>query len=329
MAATISVITPVFNESENIGDLCQALDTFAMGAAGKGYTLELIFVDDGSKDDSFERLKAYQFQNARAKVISLSQNCGSHIAIRAGLSMADTDYSMLFSADLQEPVELVDMLYQKISEGDGFDIVYVQKGATQVSGGESLFSRWYARMMKKHAVSSFPAGGVNNFMLTRRIRDIINATPERNSSIFLQVLSMGFRTAMVTCDYNERKKGKSKWTLSKKIKLFIDSFVSFSFFPLRMVTLLGILLFLAGIIYAVYIIIMKLVVGYAFEAGFPSLIAVLLAGFGITNLSLGIMAEYLWRTLDVSRSRPVFLIDRVVQIDQNGAREEKMGDTNG
>lgn len=321
MSATISVITPVYNESDNITDLCQALDTFA---AGKEYALELIFVDDGSKDDSFAQLKAYRFQNARAKVVSLSQNCGSHIAIRAGLSVADTDYAMLFSADLQEPVELIDMLYRKMMDGEGYDIVYVQKGATQVSGQESLFSKCYSKLVQKFAVSTFPAGGVNNFMLTRRICEIVNASPERNSSIFLQVLSLGFHTAMVTCDYNERRKGKSKWTLAKKLKLFVDSFVSFSFFPIRMVTFAGIILFLAGLIYAVYIIVMKLVVGYSFEAGFPSLIAVLLVGFGITNLSLGIMAEYLWRTLDASRDRPVFLIDRIVRMDENGVEEEKV-----
>jgi len=230
---------------------------------------------------------------------------------------------MLFSADLQEPVELIDMLYDKMMETGGYDIVYVQKGATKVSGHESLFSKLYAKMVQKHAVSSFPAGGVNNFMLTRRIREIINAAPERNSSIFLQLLSLGFHTAMVTCDYNARKRGKSKWTLSKKIKLLVDSFVSFSFFPLQMVTLAGMLLFLAGLVYAVYILVMKLLVGYAFEAGFPSLIAILLVGFGITNLSLGIIAEYLWRTLDASRNRPVFLIDRLVQIDKDGVSEKK------
>ncbi|MEG0251948.1 MAG: glycosyltransferase family 2 protein [Christensenellaceae bacterium] len=312
MKKDISIITPVYNESENVNDLCATLDEYAKD---KPYGMELIFVDDGSKDDTFKKIQQYSFQYASAKLISLSKNYGSHAAIRAGLSEATAKYSMLFSGDLQEPVELIDRLYHKIQEG--YDTVYVQKKETQVSKKENFFSKMFAKLVRKYAVKDFPMGGVNNFMISEKVRKIINENVEANSSIFLQVMDLGFKNATVDCDYIERKQGKSKWTLSKKIKLFVDSFVSFSFAPIRAVTMIGCVLSFAGIIYAIYILIMKIFNFYTFAAGWPTLIAVILVGFGLTNISLGIVAEYLWRTLDAARKRPVFIIDEVIEKTQD------------
>jgi polyisoprenyl-phosphate glycosyltransferase len=310
LSESISVIIPFLNESDNIADLCNCLENYAKD---KQYNLELVFVDDGSKDNSVELLKVYKFKYTKAKIISLSKNFGSHSALRAGISKATSDICMFFSADLQEPVELVELLYRKLEEG--YDLVCAQKREVKVSFFERLFSRGYAKLIKKYAVKSFPLGGVNNIMFNRKIKNNLNTHIEANSSIFLQIIDMGYKMTIVDCDYNERKKGKSKWTLGKKIKLLIDSFVAFSFFPIRMVSALGITLSMLGVIFGLLIIAAKVFNLVTFSLGWPTLISVLLFGFGATNISLGIIAEYLWRAYDSSRGRATFIINEEFDIN--------------
>jgi dolichol-phosphate mannosyltransferase len=146
------------------------------------------------------------------------------------------------------------------------------------------------------------------------VADQVNNNVEANSSIFLQILGMGFRQESITYKKRERTVGISKWTISKKIKLFIDSFVAFSYAPIRFVTIVGILFFIIGFFWTVYIIIRELFY-HNLASGWPALVSILMIGFGITNISLGIIAEYLWRTLDASRKRPVFIIDKILDLN--------------
>ena len=315
MKTDISVIVPFLNEEDNIHDLCRALDGYAQD---KPYRLEVLFVDDGSTDRSVERLREYPFSSIQAKILRLSKNYGSHAALRAGVGRAQSEYCMFFSADLQEPVELIGLLYDKIQEG--YDLVGVQKGEVRISAFEKAFSHTYARLIQKHAVASFPLGGINNVMFNAKIRDNLNRHIEANSSIFLQILNMGYRFTLITCNYRERAKGKSKWTLGKKVKLFIDSFVAFSFAPIRFISVLGILLAVLGFLFGLSVVIIRLFHLYPLSLGWPTLVSVLTIGFGITNISLGIIAEYLWRTLDAARDRPVFLIDEEIPLEYETTR---------
>jgi dolichol-phosphate mannosyltransferase len=155
-------------------------------------------------------------------------------------------------------------------------------------------------------------------MFNSKVRKELNNNIEANSSIFLQILNLGFKHGFVYYDKVERKAGKSKWTFSKKFKLFIDSFVAFSYAPIRFVTIIGIALFFVGLFWTIYIIARELLVG-DLAPGWPALVSILMICFGISNISLGIIAEYLWRTLDASRKRPVFIIDEIFQ--NNGTQE--------
>ena len=158
-------------------------------------------------------------------------------------------------------------------------------------------------------------------MFNKKVAAEVNKNVEANSSIFLQILGMGFRQESISYKKRERKTGVSKWTISKKIKLFIDSFVAFSYAPIRFVTIVGIAFFFVGCIWTAYIIIRKLFF-HDLAAGWPALMSILMIGFGITNISLGIIAEYLWRTLDASRKRQVFIIDDIKELNRtDGARE--------
>ncbi|MDP4212848.1 MAG: glycosyltransferase [Bacteroidota bacterium] len=272
---------------------------------------EVIFVNDGSRDHSVERLLEMKHGSYKAKVISLSRNFGSHAALRAGISIAGGELVCFNYADLQDPLELIIRMAEKTKEGS--DIVWAHRESTKVSFGEKTFSSFYAYLMKKFAFSNFPEKGFDIVMFNRKVTAEVNSNVEANSSIFLQILGMGFRQDSISYKKRERKSGVSKWTLSKKVKLFIDSFVAFSYAPIRMVTIVGISMFFVGLLWTIYIIFRKIFF-HNLASGWPALMSILMIGFGITNISLGIIAEYLWRTLDASRRRPVFIIDKIVEL---------------
>ena len=306
----LSVIIPVLNEQENIDALMDQLNGFFYQRSD--YAAEVIFVNDGSTDQTSEKLKMGSHIAYATKLISFSKNFGSHAALRAGIQQATGDYITFMYADLQDPLELIDTMLSEISNKKA-DICWAQRNSTETSNTEKLFSKSYAYFMQKYAVPNFPKNGFDIVMFSRRVQDCLNNNIEGNSSLFIQILSLGFKQAAVTYYKKARLIGKSKWTVSKKIKLLIDSFVAFSFAPIRLVSLIGVVFFLLGIAWTGYIVFRKLVFN-DLASGWPALMSILMVGFGITNISLGIIAEYLWRTLDASRKRPVFVIEEVADL---------------
>jgi len=305
----ISVIIPFLNEMENLDKLVEELNKYISTLKDK--KVEVIFVDDGSTDGSSQKLQELQHIHYAPVIIRLSKNFGSHAALRAGILHAKGQCITFMPADLQDPLELIEQLYEKCREGN--DIVWAARKHVKVSLSEKLFSRIYAGLMRRFAISNYPPHGFDIVMFNEKIKERLNNHIEGNSSIFLQILSFGFKNTSITYDKKERTAGKSKWTFSKKIKLFIDSFVAFSYAPIRLITTTGIAMAILGFIWAIYIIVRTILKG-DLNPGWPSLISILMFGFGITNISLGIIAEYLWRTLDVSRGRQVFIIDEMINI---------------
>lgn len=311
----VSVIIPVFNEQENINYLVAELNAFF--GSQKRFSAEVIFVDDGSRDKTFSSLKQASHETYSCKIISFSRNFGSHAALRAGIQQAQGDYITFMYADLQDPLTLVERLYEEMLRAE-VEICWAFRSATEVSTSERLFSSAYAALMRRYAVPNFPRKGFDVVMFSKKVKAYLDEHIENNSSVFIQILSLGFKQAGITYQKRARLVGKSKWTVSKKIKLLIDSFVAFSFAPIRLVSFVGILFFFAGLLWSGYIIFRKLLFD-DLETGWPALLSILMVGFGITNISLGIIAEYLWRTLDASRKRPVFVIDEVVELNRESA----------
>jgi polyisoprenyl-phosphate glycosyltransferase len=305
----ISVIIPFLNEAKSlpatIAELGASLSKLSV-------PVEVVFVDDGSTDDSWKVLRNSSHTGYKARLIRLSKNFGSHAALRAGISQAKGDFITFLYADLQDPPELVQKLHEQIS--DKYELVWANRESSNTGLREKIFSRLYAALMRRFAIPTFPEKGFDIVMFSRKIADILNLHPESNSSVFLQILSLGFSQTAISYERVKRKTGKSKWTISKKIKLFVDSFVAFSYAPIRLVSFLGFMFAFAGTIYAAYLLI-RAVTLQDLQPGWAALISILMIGFGITNISLGILAEYLWRTLDVSRGRSVYIIDRVTELN--------------
>jgi glycosyltransferase involved in cell wall biosynthesis len=305
----VSVIIPFLNEEENIPFLTESLNTHF--SAKKVFDVEVLFVNDGSTDRSVEVLKAQVHKAYQCRIISLSRNFGSHAALRAGIMHASGTHICFMYADLQDPLYLIDRMFEESKKGN--DICWATRESTDNSFAERTFSKSYSYMMKKYAIASYPEKGFDIVLFTQKVQACVNQNVEANSSIFLQILTLGFNQTSIYYKKEARKKGKSKWTISKKIKLFVDSFVAFSYAPIRFVTIVGISLFFIGILWSAYLVIRKLIWN-DLESGWPALVSILMIGFGITNISLGIIAEYLWRTLDSTRKRPVFIINEIIDI---------------
>ncbi|MCR5590971.1 MAG: glycosyltransferase [Lachnospiraceae bacterium] len=310
MKEGITVIIPFLNEESGIEAFCRAFDEYA---ATVSFPIEAIFVNDGSTDASPSIVRGFKFSNlAKCRLINFSRNFGSHAGYRAGIKNASYDICTWVAADLQDPFELIDISYEKIVK-DEADAVYVGRSTYEVPFFTKLFSHMYSTLMQKYAVPKYEPGGYQTIVFNRKIIDYLNENMESNSSILLQIVNAGFRSEVIHLDFTERKAGRSKWSLSKKVKLAIDSFVAFSFMPIRLVSLVGVIMFIAGALYGVWVIINKFI-STTVVSGYSTLACLLALGFGVTNISLGVIAEYLWRAYDASMNRPVFIISEIVEL---------------
>jgi dolichol-phosphate mannosyltransferase len=305
-----TIIIPFLNEEDNIQQLGAGLVNFTQ--ANSELDVEIILINDGSTDRSVEMIRKTAFPR-QTRLISLSQNFGSHAALRAGILHAKGRYITFLYADLQDPVGNIISMYQKAQAGN--DIIWAYRAATHNSFFERQFSKFYSQLMRRYVNINYPVKGFDVVMFNRKVGDAVNKNIENNSSVFLQILNLGFKQDFIEYQKAPRKAGKSKWTISKKIKLLIDSFVAFSFAPIRLVSFIGILFFIVGVAWTIYIVARKLLYN-DLASGWPALVSILTIGFGITNISLGIIAEYLWRTLDASRKRPVFIVDEILELDE-------------
>jgi dolichol-phosphate mannosyltransferase len=302
--ALVSIIIPTYNEKDNLPLLYERLKDVTEKSE---HEFEFIFVDDGSSDNSFNILKELTIKNSRIKVIKLSRNFGSHAACLAGLVYAKGDACTFLSADLQDPPELIQHLIDEWNKGYEVVIGIREWGEKTLR----LFPKIYYKLVRRFALKNMPEMGTDVFLIDRKVVDSITAMREKNTSIFGLILWCGFNQTFITYKKDPRHKGISKWTISKKIKLFIDTFVSFSYFPIKVISLVGILFSFAGFIYASFIIFNKLFFAMPVE-GWASLMVVLLVASGVQLLMLGILGEYLWRNFDESRKRPIFIIDKMI-----------------
>jgi glycosyltransferase involved in cell wall biosynthesis len=303
--AEISIVIPVYHNEENIPDLTAALERCAPTSE-----FEFVFVDDGSRDGSWRLLETYAAREPRARLVKLSRNFGSFTACVAGLAHARGRAAILMSADLQDPPELIGPMVSRWKEG--YEVVLAVRERREEPFLQRLLSSVYYRVMRRWAFEDMPLGGFDFVLIDRKVIDAIVAMQEKNTTLMGLVLWTGFRRTSIPYTRRAREKGRSMWTLRKKVKYFIDSLVSFSYFPIRVAQVLGILFALAGFVHASVVVFLRLRGGIPVP-GWSALMVVVLVLGGLQFLMLGVMGEYLWRTLDEAKRRPLFIVDRVIE----------------
>lgn len=306
----LTVIIPAYNEATNLAPLHERLVKATAGIPG--YEFEFLFVDDGSTDETPAVLDQLRMLDGRVKAVRFSRNFGSHAACLAGLMNARGDLAVILAADLQDPPELIPKMLEQIEEG--FDVVVAVRNQREDPWVTVALANLYNRLMRRFAIPTWPTRGADVVMMRRAVRDVVTSWRQKNTSIFAQVLWSGFRQATLVYTKQQRHAGRSKWTLAKKLKLLVDSFVSFSFSPIRLIAYSGMVLSLVGFAYAVFIVLNKLFFSHPIE-GWSSLMIVLLLVSGFQLLMLGVIGEYLWRVVDEAHGTPPFIIQSTLGLD--------------
>lgn len=306
---TFSIVVPVYQNETNLDDTVPKL--LSLQESLPHYNLELVFVDDGSTDSSYNILSKYfDLYQDKIKVVKLTKNFGQNYAIYCGLSNASGDCVGIISADLQDPHELFIEMIARWEKGT--KLVIAEREKREEDAGQTFISNLYWQMIRKYAIKNYPVGGFDFCLVDRQIIADVNRINEKNSHILALVFSLGYPYEIIHYTRKKRSHGKSQWTLSKKIKLFIDMFVAFSYVPIRTISFLGLIISFLSLIYALFMALNWIVFGNPYT-GWTTIVVLLSSIGGLILLTLGIIGEYLWRILDEVRKRPSYVIDKILE----------------
>jgi polyisoprenyl-phosphate glycosyltransferase len=301
----ISIITAFLNEEGNL-PLFRARVMKVLHEIGE-QDYEIVLVDDHSTDGSQVIARQWLAEDLRVRYLRLSRNCGSHAALSAGLAHCRGDCAVLLAADLQDPPEAIPTLMEKWQQGN--DVVWASRSRREGESWTTQFcSRLYYVLMRRLALPEMPPTGADFLLMDRKVIDAYNAVPEKNTSFLAMVLWLGFRQTFFDYVKQARHTGRSKWSFTKKLKLWVDSLVSFSYAPIRLMSLAGLSISLLGLVYAAFVIVHALS-GHSVE-GWSSLMVVVLVLGGAQLSMLGVLGESLWRTFDEARGRPRYIIEQ-------------------
>lgn len=306
----LSIVVPVYYNEDTLQMLYEDMKRKILGQIGD---YEIVFVDDGSGDASWEIMNRIRETDSRVQCIKLSRNFGEHAAILAGLSQCSGDCAVTKQADLQEDSRIILEMYDSWKKGN--KVVLAVRAERDENPIKKFFANMYYAIVRKFIDKNMPQGGCDCYLLDRQVIRVLELLDEKNSSLTLQVLWVGFRTDKIYFHRKDREVGKSRWTLSKKIKLVVDSMMSFSYFPIRLMTTTGVLFAVFAAILGTGVIVERFTIGTPI-AGWASLMCVVLFSSGLILLMMGMLGEYIWRTLDASRNRPPFIIDEIRREEQ-------------
>ena len=310
---TVSIVIPCYFNELNIVKTYDVLKKDVLDLRDD-IKFEIIFVDDGSKDNTLLELKKVQKIDNRIRIIKLSKNFGEFRAILAGMSYSTGDCVAVMSADLQDPPYLITEMIQNWENGE--KVVIAARSARLEGKLKTFLAHTYYWFLRKLVIEDYPKFGFDFFLIDRQVANILIDMKEKNSTIYVQVIWTGFKPKVIEYVRQDRTDGQSMWSYWKRINLFIDTFIVFSYKPIRFISFMGIVMSLFGFISAIYFIIERMIKGVEVQ-GWTSLVVAVLVLAGVQLIMLGIIGEYIWRNLDETRKRPIFIVDEIIDIKSN------------
>lgn len=302
----LSVIVPCYNEEENIRDFYDELFKNTAFFQEKELEVEVLYIDDGSKDKTVEEVRKLHERDARVHLLSFSRNFGKESAIYAGMQKAKGDLLVLMDADLQDPPALLPEMYEYIEQG--YDSVatrrVTRKGEPLI---RSLFARMFYRIMNKISRTEIVDGARDYRLMTRQVADAILSMSEYNrftKGIFGWV---GYETKWIEYENVERKKGETKWSFWKLFIYSLEGIAAFSTIPLTISAVMGAFFCALAFILIIVIIVKTLIFGDP-TSGWPSLVCIILLVSGVQLFCLGIVGQYLSKTYMEVKRRPIYLV---------------------
>lgn len=306
-AKKISVVIPVYWNGPSLPLLFAEITETERKLAEKGYVLELIFVDDGSGDDSLAQLLKIKQQREETKIIKLSRNFGAVHASKTGFHFVTGDCFLVLPADLQDPPSLVLEMLEEWEKGCKF--VLCTRATRRDPIVTRVFSSFYYWLLRLFVVPNYPKGGYDVALMDRALLPYLqNSSKNINTPLFAYWL--GFKPHVIHYERRERQHGRSRWSFAKKVKFFLDSFLGFSILPIRMITLVGVIVSLLSFGYG-FLILVNALIGRTAVAGFATIVALLSFLLGMVIIMLGIIGEYLWRIFDETNKRPEAVIEQI------------------
>ena len=300
----LSVIIPTYNEEENIQPLFERLVNVVSLLDME--SVELVFVNDGSADNTLSAIKQLPQDKVTVKYIDLSRNFGHQVAVTAGLDHCIGDLIVIIDADLQDPPELIAEMLDKADQG--YDVVYARRVARK---GESVLKRSTAslfyRILARITSIDIPLDTGDFRVISRRVVEALKQMPEREKFLRGQIAWIGFNQTYVEYERNERLAGNTGYTWRKMLRLAVDGITSFSNFPLKMATISGFVMSFVSFLLMLYALYSRFVLK-VYEPGWTSLMLSVLFIGGIQLVSIGIIGEYVGRISNNVKQRPLYII---------------------
>ena len=307
MAPKYSFIIPIYNEEETIAEMYRRMRAVMDRMDG---TVELILINDGSRDRSLHLLRDLHDRDSRICYLSLARNFGHQIAVTAGLNFARGQIIVILDADLQDPPELIPDMVEKWKQG--YQVVYAQRTQRRQ---ESWFKRFTAyifyRLLKQLADVDIPTDTGDFCLLDRQVVDVLNAMPERNRYIRGLRSWIGFRQTAIRFERDPRFAGEVKYTFRKSLALAINGLVSFSTVPLRISTYVGLLAAIASILMALLVLYWRIFVPNSPLTGFTMVLMAIFFIGAVQLVSIGILGEYIGRIYEEVKGRPLYTVGEV------------------
>jgi len=303
----ISIIVPVYFNELSLSSLFVELRSVEATLLQKNIEVELLFVDDGSGDASLQELFKIKRSRPATKIIKLTRNFGAVHATNAGFQFVTGDCFIVIAADLQDSTELIPSLVDKWLGGSKF--VICKRTRRHDPALSRLFASIFYRLVRFFVIEDFPHRGYDLALMDRALLPYMQNT-SKNINPPLFAYWLGFQPEIVLYERKKRAFGKSRWTFQRKVKLFLDSLLGFSVAPIRMISLIGLLVSLASFGYGVWIIISAMR-GETIVQGFATIVTITSLLFGLVIIMLGVIGEYVWRIFDEINKRPESVIDEI------------------
>ena len=300
MSKKVSVVVPVYFNEQSLDLLFDQLDKVSLALKKLNVGLEVVAVDDGSKDRSTEVLEFNSRKYNYLKTFSLTKNFGESTASKFGLSKITGDAFVVLAADLQDPPELIITMVEKWLSGHKFIVCEREKRKDPIL--TKLFANIYYKFLTKFIMPNYPKRGFDLFLMDAKYLEVIIES-SKSSSVPLILTWIGIEPYVIKYERLARHHGKSRWSMMKRINLLLDVLFSFSRKPIRLVSSIGAFTALVGLIFGLTVIYEKLS-GSTVSQGTASLIALVSFSSGLILLTLGIIAEYIWRIWDEVNKRP-------------------------
>ncbi len=314
MNKTVSVVVPCYNEGQVIEFTIKEL--LSVADSIEGYDFELIFVNDGSSDDTEEKILAASREHANVRAFSFSRNFGHQQAVSAGLDVSTGDAVVLIDADLQDPPSLIKDMIVKWEQG--YDVVY---GTRASRDGESFFklasAKLFYRILNRLSEVPIPLDTGDFRLMDRQVVDQLNAMPEKSRFIRGMVSWIGFNQTAIEYERSPRFAGESKYPLAKMVKFALDGLLSFSVKPLKISIMMGFTCSGIALLMLLYSVYVRLLTDHWVSGWTSLLVSVLFIG-GVQLISIGILGEYIARIYNESKGRPLYIIKK----DRKGDNSE-------